>query len=263
MKSFFTGLICLCMVLSAACTIPETEKKAISLTLLYDNYIFTEGLKAEWGFSCLITGTEKTILFDTGRSKEIFYYNIDQIRPDLEAVSQVVISHNHSDHTGNLFNFLETHSKVAVYVPASFPKPFMDKIKKTDAVAVPVDKPIEISRDVFLTGEMESDVIAEQSLVINTDRGLVIITGCSHPGILNIIRRAKEIVHKEVYLVIGGFHLLDASDDAVKMIIREFKNLGVLNVSATHCTGDRAIELFKKAYGRHYIPTGVGAVLTL
>ena len=251
------------MVLFAACSTPKMQKNTITVSILYDNYVFTEGLKAEWGFSCLIEGTEKAILFDTGRSKEIFDYNIGKIKPSLNAVTQVVISHNHSDHTGNLFNFLTDHNKVTVYVPASFPQPFIDKIQKASATPVLVDKPVEISKNVFLTGEMNSKIIKEQSLIINTNKGLVLIAGCSHPGILNIIRKAKEIVNKEIYLVIGGFHLLDDSDDAVKMVIKEFKNLGVLKVGATHCTGDKAIELFKKAYGKNYIQMGVGRVLKI
>ena len=263
MKRKFILLICSCLVLFAASSTPTMGKNTITVSILYDNYVFTQGLKAEWGFSCLIEGTEKAILFDTGRSKEIFDYNIEKIKPSLNTVTQVVISHNHSDHTGNLFNFLADHNQVSVYVPASFPQPFMAKIQKIGAAPVPVDKPVEISRDVFLTGEMNSGIIREQSLIIDTNKGLVLIAGCSHPGILNIIRKVKEIVNKEIYLVIGGFHLLDDSDDAVKMVIKEFKNLGVRKVGATHCTGDKAIELFKKTYGKNYIQMGVGRVLNI
>lgn len=263
MKKIFMLFICSFMILFAICNVSAKEGRTISITILYDNYAFTQGLKPEWGFSCLIEGTQKTILFDTGRAKDIFYYNIEKIKPNLNNVSQVVISHNHADHTGNLFNFLTDHSNVTVYLPASFPRPFIDKIEKLNSKVISVGEPVKISRDVYLTGEMNSEVIKEQSLIIDTDTGLIVIAGCSHQGILNIIRKAKKIVNKEVYLVIGGFHLLDDSKDSIESIIKEFKKMGVLNVGPSHCTGDKAIESFKKAYGENYIPVGVGKVLKI
>ena len=259
MKKYITLLICVLMIL-APCNLSAMENNSISITILYDNYIFKEGLKAEWGFSCLIEVTEKTILFDTGRTKDIFYHNFERIKPNLNDVRQVVISHNHSDHTGNIFNFLADYPKVTVYLPASFPKPFVDKITATTANTIAVDEPVEICKDVFLTGEMDSPIIEEQSLIINTDKGASVITGCSHPGIVNIVKKAEEIVPKDVYLIIGGLHLMNNSDDGIKMIINQLKNLGVQKVGATHCTGDRAIALFKQAYGENYIEMGVGKV---
>ena len=263
MKKFFMLFVSSFLIVFATCTVSAMEGNTVSITILYDNYVFKEGLKAEWGFSCIIEGTEKTILFDTGRAKGIFYYNIENIKPNLKNVRQVVISHNHADHTGNLFNFLKDNNKVTVYLPASFPKPFIDKIKKANANVVAVDKPVEICKDVFLTGGMSSKIIEEQSLIINTDKGLVVIAGCSHPGIVNIVRKAKEIINKDVYLVFGGFHLLDDSDDNVKIVIKQLKDLSVLKVGPTHCTGDKAIELFKKTYGENYIQMGVGKLLKI
>ena len=103
--------------------------------------------------------------------------------------------------------------------------------------------------------------IKEQSLIINADKGLIIVTGCSHQGIVEILRRAKELFDRPIHLVFGGFHLGAKSDAELQEIIRHFKELGVERCGATHCTGDRAIELFKEAFGDHYVPMGTGRIL--
>jgi hypothetical protein len=126
---------------------------------------------------------------------------------------------------------------------------------------------VKICKDVYSTGELEGTYNGlpknEQSLIIDTPDGLVVITGCAHSGIVNILKKSKEILNKNIYLVLGGFHLLNSSDDEIKQIIKEFKSLGVKKCGATHCTGDNAIALFKEAYGQDYIPMGVGKVIQL
>jgi len=238
------------------------EENPITITTIYDNYIFSEGPKTDWGFSCIIKGTEKTILFDTGTKSDILFHNINKLNVNPEDVELVAISHIHGDHTGGLFAFLDENNKVTVYLPASFPDEFVSRVEKAGAKVVPVDKPVEICKGVSLTGEMGVQ-IKEQSLILNTSKGLVVITGCAHPGIVDIVKRAKEVVDKKIYLVCGGFHLMNKSEDEVKEIIREFKDLGVMKVGASHCTGDRAIELFKEAYKENFVQMGVGKVIRI
>jgi len=238
------------------------EMKHISITILYDNHIYSEGLKTDWGFSCIIKGTEKTILFDTGGSGKILLYNINQLKVNPKDVEIVTISHNHMDHAGGLSDFLTENNKVTVYLPVSFPKSFVRKVEEAGAKTEPVDKSLGICKDVYSTGEM-GIWIKEHSLIIDTDKGLIVITGCAHPGIVDIIKRAKELIDKRVYLVLGGFHLRAKSEREVSKIIREFKSLEVINVGPAHCTGERAIEQFKETYGEHYIKMGVGKVLEI
>jgi len=101
----------------------------------------------------------------------------------------------------------------------------------------------------------------EQSLVIKTEKGNIVITGCAHPGIVNIVRKAKAILPKEIHLVFGGFHLQRTSEVELKQIINEFRTLDVKKVGPTHCTGERAIQMFKQAYGPHFVQMGVGRTL--
>jgi len=246
--------------------IGESERKSAGLksslkfTVLYDNYVFQKGTKSDWGFSCLIEGTEKIILFDTGTRSEILFHNISQLKVDLDKVEQIVISHLHGDHTGGLLAVLEKTHDVQVYLPISFPAEFVRRVEAKKAKVLSVDEPIEICRHVYLTGEM-GERIKEQSLIINTNKGLIIVTGCSHQGILNILKRAIDLFDKQIYLVLGGFHLLEKSDKELMEIIRNFKEIGVLKCGATHCTGDRALELFKQTYGDDFVPMGTGRIL--
>ncbi|MFH1965325.1 MAG: MBL fold metallo-hydrolase, partial [Acidobacteriota bacterium] len=106
----------------------ETE---INVTILYDNYVHTEGTTSDWGFAALVEGAEKTILFDTGTKPEVFRDNIKKLEVDLSSVDVVVISHNHGDHTGSLEYFLGENSDVLVYLPASFPDDFFRKVEET------------------------------------------------------------------------------------------------------------------------------------
>jgi 7,8-dihydropterin-6-yl-methyl-4-(beta-D-ribofuranosyl)aminobenzene 5'-phosphate synthase len=240
----------------------QGEKNTIIMTILYDNYLAVEGTKTEWGFSCFIEGAEKTILFDTGGDSKILMHNINYLNIDLSKVDQIVISHNHWDHIGGLTAVLEKIPNKPVYLPYSVP---YDSIRRTEIAGgnvVPVNEPVEICKHVFLTGEM-GDQIKEQSLIVNTPKGMVIVTGCSHPGIVNILKRAKEILDRDIYLVFGGFHLMQHSDEQVKAIIEDFKKLGVVKCGASHCTGDRQIALFKEAFGENYVPIGTGKVLQI
>jgi len=231
----------------------------LKFTILYDNYLHKEGTKPDWGFSCLIDGAEKTILFDTGTNPEILMHNIGQLEVDLKKVDLIVISHEHHDHTGGLNKVLEKNHEVSVYLPVSFPYEFVRNVETSKARVISVDEPVEICQDVYSTGEM-GDQIKEQSLILNTDIGLIIVTGCSHQGIVAILKRAKELFDRPIHLVFGGFHLGAKSKAELEEIIRNFKEIGVEKCGATHCTGDEAIGMFKKAFGENYVPMGTGRV---
>jgi 7,8-dihydropterin-6-yl-methyl-4-(beta-D-ribofuranosyl)aminobenzene 5'-phosphate synthase len=241
-------------------TIGEGETKPIQMTVLYDNYVAAEGTRAEWGFACLIQGTAKTILFDTGGNPETFQHNVNHLSADLNSVEAVVLSHDHWDHVGGISVVFETNTKAPIYIPHGFPYDFVRKVELAGAKPVPVNEAVAVCDHVYLTGQM-GGMIKEQSLMVNTPQGLVIVTGCSHQGIVNIIKKAKELLNREIYLVFGGFHLMQHSEEQVDAIIKAFKELGVQKCGATHCTGDRAIQQFKDAFGDDYVEIGSGRVL--
>lgn len=238
------------------------QKKHLSITVLYDNYVFAEGLKTDWGFSCLLKGVEKTVLFDTGTKGELLLENIEKLKVSPKDVDVVVISHNHGDHTGGLLDFLGKNSDVSVYLPPSCAGPFVREVEATGAKVVKTDASVEICKGVYLTGPMGEQII-EQSMILDTAEGIVVITGCAHPGIVEIVRKSKAILPKDVHLVFGGFHLPQKSDVELEQIISEFRKLGVQKAGPTHCTGDRAIRMFKQAYGSDFVQMGVGRILKI
>jgi len=238
------------------------DLSSVIITVVYDNNEYDPRLEKEWGFSCLVKGTEKTILFDTGGNGKILLSNMSKLKMDPQEVEVVVLSHIHGDHVGGLNAFLDENSKVSVYLPHSFPGSFKDGVKKRGAKAISVDKPLKICQNVYSTGELGTR-IKEESLLINTERGLVIITGCAHPGIVKVVRRAKEILKTNVYLVMGGFHLRGMSERQIGEIVEGFKREGVKKVGPCHCSGNLARKLFKKAYGKDFIPVGVGKTIEI
>ena len=241
---------------------PERDPKAIKITVLYDNFIHLQGTRADWGFACLIEGTEETILFDTGSKPEILEHNARQMNVDLKKVQKIVLSHIHGDHTGGLSYILDVNPNVTVYIPQSFPGDFSQNIEKKNAKVVRVEKSLNICDSVYSTGELGTQ-IKEQALIIETDKGISIVTGCAHPGILEIIQKAKELLPGDICLVCGGFHLNRFSEEQNREIVNEFKSLGVQKCGATHCTGDKAISLFREAYGDQFVEMGTGRIIYL
>lgn len=239
----------------------------ITVTVLYDNYAFAPGLETDWGFACLIKGFGKTILFDTGAEPEPFLANLRALKVDPSTIDIVFISHDHGDHTGGLAEFLKLNNKVKVWLPGSLradiAKAYDDLVLKAGAEVVRKKEPAEVCPGVRSTGEL-TGVALEQALILDTADGSVVVTGCAHPGILEILKRARKVSDREIALVLGGFHLLQTPEPELRAIIRAFKDkLGVKRVAATHCTGDAAIALFKDAYGADFVPVGAGKVLTL
>ncbi len=262
----FLGLLIAAQTVGTACAADvEPNAPPIAITVLYDNYLLCEECRADWGFSCLIAGTEKTILFDAGTYGNILLGNMDTLQVDAQDVDLMAISHNHGDHTGDwqqaggVLSFLARNSDVTIYLPPSVPSGPIQILEAAGARTQTVNEPMELCERVHLTGPMTGAAV-EQSLVLDTPKGLVVITGCAHQGVVQAVSKAKQMLGKDVYLVLGGFHLLNMSDSQVQDIIRQFRDLGVQKAGPSHCTGPRAIELFRQAYGVDFVPLGVGRI---
>ena len=153
--------------------------------------------------------------------------------------------------------FLKENSKVKVYIPFSFPNSTREMIKHYGATFVNVSKAQKVSDFIYTTGELYGPP-KEQSLIINSKKGLIVITGCAHAGILNVLKKAKKLTGKdEIYLVLGGFHHPPIST------VKEFRKLKVKKVAPSHCTGDLVREAFKKEYKGDFIEYGVGKIIEI
>jgi 7,8-dihydropterin-6-yl-methyl-4-(beta-D-ribofuranosyl)aminobenzene 5'-phosphate synthase len=235
---------------------PTEEVDTVRFTIVYDNNARDLALRIAWGFSCLVETGKATVLFDAGGDSATLLGNMTRLDIDPQAIDAVVLSHSHGDHTGGLGGLLDTGAKPTVYAPATFSTSFKDGVRAHTEL-VEVTGPVEILPGVHTTGEVGTGLI-EQALVVETARGLVVVTGCAHPGIVEMVRRAKEDVGGEVYLVMGGYHLGGASRREIEAIIADFHDMGVRNVAPCHCTGDQARQMFADAFGDAYAPAGVG-----
>jgi len=229
MKNLFSLILALAILFANGAILRALENKApidapvpkrddtgrttpLKLTILYDNYVFAEGTKADWGFSCLIEGTKKTILFDTGGKSDVLFHNINHLKVNLKKVDLIVISHNHWDHTGGLASVLEKNHDVCVYTPHSFPHDFVEKVEQAKAKVIPVKESTKICEDVYLTGEM-GQRIKEQSLQFK-ELG-VAYCGATHCTGDEAIALFKE-AYGENYVQIGTGRILTITDKGLR-----------------------------------------------
>jgi 7,8-dihydropterin-6-yl-methyl-4-(beta-D-ribofuranosyl)aminobenzene 5'-phosphate synthase len=236
-----------------------TNKKSLTITIAYDNHSHDQRLKSAWGFSALIERQGHTLLFDTGGDGSLFMENLQILGFLPSKIESVVLSHAHGDHTGGLNALLGEGSPPVVYLLPSFPQTFKHQVGRM-AEVVEVTPRLSISEDIFTTGEMGHN-IPEQALVIKTDQGLLVITGCAHPGIVEILARVREQFDEPVHLVLGGFHLRSKSKVEIDSILRDLRRLGIEKVGPCHCSGDLAIAMFAAEYRENFTQVGVGKIL--
>jgi len=172
----------------------------VYLRIVYDNEA-RRGFQRGWGFSCIV---DDDLLFDTGANLEVLLYNMNKIGINLEEIERIVFSHEHGDHIGG-YGIIENLGNVEVYVLKSFSKHFKKRISSLPNVVLKEITKIEgITDKIYTTGEL-GFFIKEQSLIIKTENGVTLLTGCSHPGLDKIIRLSSAKINK-VSSVIGGFH---------------------------------------------------------
>lgn len=242
----------------------SADGTGLTITVIYDNYPANPACATDWGFSCLIEGLGKTILFDAGTREDLFLKNVAVLKVDLGRIDLAVLSHFHGDHTGSLEAALGKRPGLTFYVPVDKDRNailYSEKLEKSGGKVIPVDEPLKLDEGLSLTGTL-GDAIKEQALILDTSRGLVVVTGCAHPGIVGIVEKVREITGRPIEAVLGGFHLMQMGDAEIGRIIGRFKELGVARVGASHCTGDRAIALFREAYKDRFIELGAGRVLS-
>lgn len=233
----------------------------LAITIVHDNNPCVDSLKTAWGFSAFVTGPERTILFDTGSDGTLLLDNMAKLQIDPGKVDIVVLSHTHGDHSGGLTGLLKENPRVQVFLPGSFPAKFKTAVQGHGATVGEVKEPREICKNVYTTGVLGRR-IKEQALVIRTQRGLIVLTGCAHPGIVRIIEEVRRLHEGSILIVTGGFHLEWVTKGRVESIITAFQDYGVRHVAPTHCSGDKARRLFRQSYGPGYVDAGVGKTIT-
>lgn len=226
------------------------------ISIIYDNQLHDKGLQSGWGFSCLVEHSGKKILFDTGDNAEKLESNLKNLQINPQDFEAIILSHNHRDHTGGLSSVLGKSKNCSLYFGKSYPAGFQEKIKSQGTNFILVDDLRKVFAGVFAGPEIGGFGLREIPLTVQTDKGLLIITGCAHPGIVNMIKKIKEELDKDIYLVLGGFHL--GMVFGLNSIVEDFKKLGVKKAGPCHCSGARAINLFREKFKEDFIRVGAG-----
>src|SRR5580700_6445716 len=267
------------------------------ITVLYDAFGKASGMQKDWGFAAFIEYRGKQILFDTGNNPDILAQNAKAKGIDLSKLDFVVMSHRHGDHMGGLAYLLKVDPKVTIYAPkegfgvygADLASGFYRKDPSLPSEqryyngdppevmrfgsAWPganfqlVDKSTEIAPNIHLIalvsdkpGTLE---LRELSLGFSTPEGMVIVVGCSHPGIDKIVAAASTI-NPRVHLIVGGFHLVTASDSDIDRIVTALHDqFKVDYIAPGHCTGEPAFIALRKAFSDRYLYAGLGTTLSL
>jgi 7,8-dihydropterin-6-yl-methyl-4-(beta-D-ribofuranosyl)aminobenzene 5'-phosphate synthase len=213
----------------------------MKITVIYDNCALKAGLGTGWGFSSLIeTEDEPPVLFDTGADGVTLLRNMKQLGIDPSRIGAVVISHHHYDHTGGMSDVLEINRHAVIYVPASL------ALRLPEKKVIPVSQPVQISDAIFSTGELRG---IEQALAIKISKGIVVVTGCSHPGVGEILDAAS--CYGKIYGIIGGLHGFN-----------DFSRLhGLSLICPCHCTQYKS-EI-KSLFPGQYLSCGAGLELEL
>jgi 7,8-dihydropterin-6-yl-methyl-4-(beta-D-ribofuranosyl)aminobenzene 5'-phosphate synthase len=267
------------------------------ITILYDAFGKPSGMKKDWGYSALVEYGGKHILFDTGNNAQIFAQNVKVSGVDLKKLDFAVISHRHGDHTGGMNYLLTVNPQVKIFAPkegfgvfgASLPGTFYRQdASLPDYMRYYNGKPPQMltfgtpwpsANFVLIDGVTEAapgiSVIAtvsqtpgtlelrELSLAIETPKGLILVVGCSHPGIERIVE-ASAVLDKHVYAIVGGLHLVTTPESEITRIVTALHDKWKVDcVALGHCTGEPAFAAFQRAFGVHYNYAGLGSVIEL
>lgn len=267
------------------------------ITVLYDAFGKNPALQKDWGYAALIEYGGKRILFDTGNNPEILAHNAKMMKVDLSKLDFVVMSHRHGDHMAGLSYLLRVNPKVKIYAPKenfgvygfSLPSTFYRKDTSLPpeqryydgkppeimefGTAWPsanfelIEKTTEIAPGIHLIFQISDKPttmeLREISLAIDTSEGIVLVVGCSHPGLDKIIG-AAAMINKHIHLVTGGFHQVVAKDAEIELTVSNLHDTFKVDfVAPGHCTGEPAFTAFKKTFGERYLYAGLGTSIKL
>lgn len=229
----------------------------IKVTMIYNNIGANSQLSSKWGLSLVVEYNEDALLFDTGGEPEVLWDNMQKISFDINKISNVVISHNHWDHVNGLDAIIEqSNVNPEVYVPEYNLEDIKHNFEGANLIGV--NDPVQINEVVWTTGQLTGDYktspIYEQSIIIVQGESIFLFTGCSHPGIVKIVEKTKGIFpDKDLKLVAGGFHMVNYTDQEVKESSEKLKKLNVAKISPSHCTGEKAIQIFKEEWKDNFM----------
>ena len=275
----------------------QVSRPQVQITILYDAFGENSRMQKDWGYAALVEYGGRRFLFDTGNDPKILAANAKAKGINLARLDFVVMSHRHGDHMGGLSYVLTVNPKVTIYAPkesfgiygADLPSSFYRKDTSLppekryyggippeimrfgsawpDAHFQLIDKNTQIAPDIYLVtlvsdkpGTLE---LREISVAVNTPEGLILIVGCSHPGIDKLAESASTI-NAHIRFVIGGLHLVVTQDAEIERIVHVLHDRFKVDfIAPGHCTGEPAFAALQKTFSDHYVYAGLGTTLKL
>ena len=235
----------------------------ITLKIVFDNRAARQGLQTGWGFACAVESAHGLVLFDTGADSILLFSNMRRMGLEPADVKTAVISHSHYDHAGGLLSLPMEARDIEVYLPPdSYPPGSRKHLESCGAKPVNGSNGQEVAPGMFLI-HTSANSMDEQSLVVKTQQNTVLLTGCAHPGIVEIAENALKTLGPSSLLAVGGFHL--RGDDALKFaeVGAKLKEIGVEGVAPTHCTEDTARDTLRSIFGEKFLDVGLGSEIEL
>jgi 7,8-dihydropterin-6-yl-methyl-4-(beta-D-ribofuranosyl)aminobenzene 5'-phosphate synthase len=235
----------------------------LAIRILYDNTSARPDLSADWGFAALVTFHGQRVLLDSGTKPDLFLDNLQKLQIDPASIQQAIISHEHRDHRGGMYRLYPLNPAMRVYFLDAFPR---EAYREAQAIGMRPERvtgPFDLMPGMHSTGMIAGNP-PEQSLAIDTPEGIVLLTGCCHPGVVKIVETVeKQRGANAIRLLIGGFHIYQKSAQQIDATIAQLQRLHVQRVVPAHCTGDLAKQHFQKAYGASFDTAGAGKRIVL
>ena len=274
----------------------------LDITTLSENTAGTGDWLAEWGLSILVETDGANILLDSGKSISASY-NANALGIDPGKIDKIVLSHGHFDHTGGLRQVLSKMRKEVEIIahPDIWQAKYWRQGEMSRYIGIPFQRqeleslgarfnltanPVKISDNIMTTGEIpmvtefeeidpdafikEDDgwqpdkLLDDLALIINTGAGLVVILGCAHRGIINTLYHAQNLTGvKQIHSVIGGAHLISASEERLRLTIAALKELDVQRLGLCHCTGLPMASVIAHELGDRFFFNNAGTKISL
>jgi len=271
----------------------------LSLTVLVENTVYKQGILAEHGLSLLIECDGVRTLFDTGQGMSLVH-NMKALNIDPSSIENLILSHSHYDHTGGVPSFLKrAHHKLKVFIHSAAFDPCFSKrgdrirsiglsnkcmgmLKSVKTNLNLIEKPVSISEKVHLTGTIPrshsccsdqfyynsaateiNHINDDLAAYVTTSKGIIVITGCSHAGAISIIEHVKSLTQSTIYAVVGGFHLIHATDEDRSAVAEYLDQEGVELVVPLHCSGFEGQKLFSDKLEKSCKIFGAGETILL